>query len=467
MHSHVLIVDDEQIIRESSRAVLEKERYIVDTVATGEEMLRSVTQCSYDLILLDLVLHDMQGIDILKKVKQLDPEQLIVIMTGYPSIETAVEAMKLGAADYIAKPFSPDELRILVKRTLEKKKLKDENELLRRQLDNRCNHELVTGPSKSIRAVMSIIERVAPTDCTVLITGESGTGKELFAREIHRLSMRRNREFVPVDCSALVESLMESELFGHVKGSFTGAIETKHGFFDLANGGTFFFDEISNLSLNIQAKLLRVLQEREIKRVGGLQRIKVDVRIIAATNQDLRDAVNKKLFREDLYYRLSVVPISLPPLRERIEDVPVLVKHFIKKYNRRRKDVITGIETTALEVLQNYNWPGNIRELENTIERAMILEEGPCITCESLPGHVRTNEDAFAPQTVVTGYTLKEMEKRYIKKVLEQHHWNKHRTAQILGIDRKTLYQKIQKYNLTPDSYNGHDMSRCTKHKVH
>jgi DNA-binding NtrC family response regulator len=451
MYSRVLVVDDEQIIRDSSRAVLEKERYIVDTVATGEELLRNITTYYYDVILLDLILHDMQGIDILKEVKQLNPEQLIVIMTGYPSIETAVEAMKLGAADYIAKPFSPEELRLLVKRTLEKKKLKNENELLRRQLESRCNHELVTGPSKSIRAVMSIIERVAPTDCTVLITGESGTGKELFAREIHRRSMRHNREFVPVDCSALVESLMESELFGHVKGSFTGAIETKHGFFDLANGGTFFFDEISNLSLNIQAKLLRVLQEREIKRVGGLQRIKVDVRVIAATNQDLREAVNRKLFREDLYYRLSVVPISLPPLRERIEDIPLLVQHFIKKYNRRRREVITGIETGALDVLQKYPWPGNIRELENTIERAMVLEEGPRITCESLPWHVRTNEEAFLNQIIATGCKLRDMEKKYIKKVLEQHCWNKNQAAQILGIDRKTLYQKIARYNLAPD----------------
>ncbi len=451
MISRILVVDDEQIIRDSSRVVLEKDHYSVDTVATGEEMLRRVTEHYYDLILLDLVLKDAQGIDILRKAKELNPEQLIVIMTGYPSIDTAVEAMKRGAADYIAKPFGPDELRLLVKRTLEKKKLKNENEFLRRQLEGRCNHELVSGPSKSIREVMNIVERVAPTDCTVLITGESGTGKELFAREIHRRSMRHNREFVPVDCSALVESLMESELFGHVKGSFTGAIETKHGFFDLANGGTFFFDEISNLSLNIQAKLLRVLQEREIKRVGGLQRIKVDVRVIAATNQDLRVAVNRKLFREDLYYRLSVVPITLPPLRERTEDIPLLVQHFITKYNRRRRKAITGIETAALEVLQKYAWPGNIRELENTIERAMILEEGSCITCDSLPGHVRTNEEAFLGKAASAGCKLWEMEKKYIKKILEQNCWNKNRTAHILGIDRKTLYQKIQRYSLVPD----------------
>lgn len=451
MHSRVLIVDDEKIIRDSSRAVLEKDQYSVDTVATGEEMLCRVRENCYDLILLDLFLKDTHGMDVLKQVKNLNPEQLIVIMTGYPSIDTAVEAMKLGAADYIAKPFGPEELRHLITRTLEKKKLKDENEFLRRQLEWHFNHELVIGPSKSIREVMSIVERVAPTDCTVLITGESGTGKELFAREIHRRSMRHDREFVPVDCSALVESLMESELFGHVKGSFTGAIETKHGFFDLANGGTFFFDEISNLSLNIQSKLLRVLQEREIKRVGGLQRIKVDVRVIAATNQDLHEAVNRKLFREDLYYRLSVVPILLPPLRERIEDIPLLVRYFIKKYNRRRREAITGIETKALDVLQKYSWPGNIRELENAIERAMVLEEGPLITCESLPWHVRTNEGAFLEHIIATGCSLKEMEKKYIKKVLEQNYWNKNRVAHILGIDRKTLYQKIARYNLAPD----------------
>jgi DNA-binding NtrC family response regulator len=451
MNYRVLIVDDEEAIRDSCRMVLEKENYSVDTAEGGRHVLPLLKAHYYDVILLDLILPDVQGIEVLKQLREVNAEQLVVIMTGYPTIETAVEAIKLGAYDYISKPFGPDELRLLIKRALEKTKLIHENEYLKRQLENRHEQELIIGPSKSIRAVMSVIERVAPTDSTVLISGESGTGKELFAREIHRRSMRRDRAFVPVDCSALVESLMESELFGHVKGSFTGAIETKHGFFDLANGGTFFFDEIGNLSLNLQSKLLRVIQEREIKRVGGLQRIKVDVRIIAATNQDLREAVNKKQFREDLYYRLSVVPIFLPHLRERTEDIPFLVQHFIKKYSRRRREFITGIESSALEALLNYQWPGNIRELENAIERAMVLEEGVRITLESLPWHVRTNEEAFMDETAATRCTLRDVEKEYIKKVLEQNQWNKHQVAHILGIDRKTLYKKIEKYNLTPD----------------
>jgi DNA-binding NtrC family response regulator len=356
--------------------------------------------------------------------------------------------MKRGAFDYVTKPFTPEEVRVITRKALESRRLLFENMALRRGLEAKTEFELVVGKSRAISQVLDVVRRVSPTESTILITGESGTGKELIAREIHCHSLRRNAPFVVVDCGALVETLFESELFGHVKGSFTGAHETKHGRFEVAEGGTIFFDEISNIGLNIQAKLLRTIQEREINRIGSSKAIKVDVRILAATNEDLADAIKKGKFREDLFYRLSVVPIHLPPLRERKEDIPLLVDHFLQKYNKRSKKNITGVSSRALKALKEYDWPGNIRELENTVERAVVLSQGDGIELEDLMYHGIGGGATALGSLSGNSKTLEDMEKEYIKAVLQAQAGNKTRAAEILGIDRKTLWAKIKKYKI-------------------
>lgn len=445
----ILIVDDEKIIRDSFSRVLAKEGYTVEAVESGRLALEKVAEELFDIILLDLKMPGLDGLETLRELKSRDPDLVCIMITGYPTIESAVKAVKSGAYDYLTKPCDPEELRIVVARAVERRQLYFENEQLRRRLDAFLLAEPLIGESKAMQRVMEIIRKVAPTDSTVLITGESGTGKELVAQAIHQLSPRRGKEFVPVDCNSLVDTLLESELFGHVKGSFTGAIKNKHGLLELANGGTFFFDEIGNLSWNTQSKLLRVIQEREFKPVGSNLRIRVDVRIIAATNQNLREAIAQKTFREDLFYRLSVVPIHLPPLRERKEDIPLLINHFIKRFNRRRKKAITGVNPAALEILMKHNWPGNVRELENTIERAMILEEEKEITPQSLTGLFSPppwEKNSLSPPKSLA--SLQEVEKEHIALVLKQTGGHKAAAARILGIDRKTLYQKVQKYQL-------------------
>ncbi len=443
-----LIVDDEKVIRESFSRVLLKEGYTVEAMESGRLALEKAAAEPFDVVLLDLKMPGLDGIETLRELKELDPEVVSIMITGYPTIESAVQVVKLGAYDYLTKPCSPDELRIVVARAAERRRLSFENEQFRRRLETSTISEPIIGESRAMRLIMGIIRKVAPTESTVLITGESGTGKELAARAIHELSSKEVKEFVAVDCNTLVESLLESELFGHVKGSFTGAVSTKHGLFELANGGTFFFDEVGNLTLNTQSKLLRVIQEREIKPVGGNQRIKVDVRIIAATNQNLMEGIAQKTFREDLFYRLSVVPVHLPPLRERKEDLPLLVQHFILRHNRKRKKPIKGITPAAMELLRKYDWPGNVRELENTIERAMILEQGEMITPKGLPGLSPLGLIEKATATSKKLISLNELEKEHIEFVLKQTSGHKSQAAKILGIDRKTLYQKIQKYHL-------------------
>ena len=444
---NVLVVDDEKIMQESCCRVLEKEGYTVSSADSGEAALEQCDRKSFDLVLLDLKMPGIGGIEALKRLKEMDPEVTILIMTGYPSIETAVRAIKLGAYDYITKPFTPDTLRYSVSRVLERKTLIVENQHLRQQLRSKNETDAIIGESQTMRSIYELVRRTAPTDSTVLITGESGTGKELVARAIHNYSLREEREFVTVDCSSLVETLLESELFGHVKGSFTGAIQAKYGSFELANGGTFFFDEVGNLSLDIQAKLLRVIQEKEIKPVGSEKTIRVDVRILAATNQDLKQAIAKRTFREDLYYRLNVVPIHIPPLRERKEDIPLLVKHFLKKYNKKREIPVVRVEPETLKLLMNYGWPGNVRELENAIERALILEDGDTLLPKSFSWFV---EGKRPEKTGVDDkiYNLSELEKQHIKRVLDETRGHRSQTASLLGIDRKTLYQKIKKYGL-------------------
>jgi len=441
----ILVVDDETTIRTGIAQVLERQDLEVATAADGREALEILAGRPVGIVLLDIKLPDMDGVDLLKIIRREYPETEVVMITGYPAIQGAVECIKQGALDYLVKPFRVDELEILVEkaRSLLKQKrgpgLPEEN---REQ-----GIDFIVGRSPAMQRVFAKIRRAAPSDSTVLLIGESGTGKELAARAIHNLSPRRDREFVPVDCSALVETLLESELFGHVKGSFTGAHQTKHGLFELANHGTFFFDEITNLSLNIQAKLLRVIQEREFMQVGSQKRIKLDIRIIASSNRDLQEAIKAGAFRQDLFYRLSVVPIPLPPLRERAGDIPLLVEHFLQKYRQRGDREITGISSQAMKMLGAYAWPGNVRELEHTIERIIILEDGDIIQPEHLPSFISQRQSEL--QVFSDGeYTLEELEKRYIQLILRRTKGRRQEAARILGINRKTLGHKIDKYNL-------------------
>jgi DNA-binding NtrC family response regulator len=446
--ARILVIDDEESIRDSMSQVLRKEGCSVQTAASGQEGWRFFGAETFQIVFVDLKLPGMSGLDILSRIKEADPQIPVIIITGYASIESAVEAMKRGAFDYMTKPFTPEEVRVVARKALDSRRLLLENISLRRELEAKTEFELVVGKGPAISRVLDIVRRVSPTESTILITGESGTGKELIAREIHRHSLRRNSPFVVVDCGALVETLFESELFGHVKGSFTGAHETKHGRFEVAEGGTIFFDEISNIGLNIQAKLLRAIQEREVNRIGSSKPIKIDVRILAATNEDLADAVRKGKFREDLFYRLSVVPLHLPALRERKDDIPLLVDHFLQKFNKRAKKNITGISSRALKALGEYDWPGNIRELENTIERAVVLARSDGIDLEDLMYHGISG--GTTPLSSLSGklQSLEDFEKEYIQMVLKAHQGNRTRTAEVLGIDRKTLWAKIKKYKI-------------------
>ena len=444
----ILIIDDEESIRDSVSQVLEKEGYGVRSVVSGQEGLSLFGKEAFQVVYLDLKLPGINGLDVLSRLKKISLETPVIIITGYASIESAVEAMKRGAFDYLTKPFTPEEVRVTTRKALESRRLFLENISLRGELEAKAEFDLVVGKSRAMAEVMDIVRRVSPAESTVLITGESGTGKELIAREIHRHSLRRHAPFVVVDCGALVETLFESELFGHVKGSFTGAHETKHGRFEVAEGGTIFFDEIGNIGPNIQAKLLRVVQEREVNRIGSSKAIKVDVRILAATNENLADGVRKGSFREDLFYRLSVVPIHLPPLRERKEDIPLLVGNFLQKYNKKAKKSISSVSPRALRALKEHDWPGNIRELENTIERAVVLSQGDGIGLEDLMYHGISSASSALGLPGGRFKTLEDLEKDHIKAVLRGQYGNKTRAADILGIDRKTLWAKIKKFKL-------------------
>jgi DNA-binding NtrC family response regulator len=444
----ILIIDDDEAMRDSMRQVLKKEGYQIREAKDGQEGLALFQKEHFHIVFLDLKLPGLSGIHVLRQMKYASPETPVVMITGFGTIESAVEAIKTGAFDYIAKPFTPEELRLIARKALDSRKMTLENLYLHSELKAKSEFDMVIGKSRAMQKVLDVISRVSPTETTVLITGESGTGKELIAREIHSHSLRHDAPFVVVDCGALVETLFESELFGHVKGSFTGAHETKHGRFEVADGGTIFFDEIGNISLNIQAKLLRVIQEREVTRIGSSRPIKVDIRILAATNKNLAITVAKGTFREDLFYRLSVVPVHLPPLRERKEDIPLLVEHFLQKYNKKAKKNITDISPQAMKALADYDWPGNIRELENTIERAVVLSKGNGIDIEDIMYHGISAASSLFSFADGKFKPLEDVEKEYIKAVLRDHHGNRSRAAKTLGIDRKTLWAKIKKYNL-------------------
>ena len=445
--ANILVIDDEESMRDSCQQTLSRDGNRVEVAEDGSRGLAMLERESFDLVILDLKMPGLSGMEVLKKIRERDPEAMVIVITGYATVESAVEAMKRGAYDFIPKPFTPGSLRVIVRRALDRRELALENVLLRGELKASFGPEVIIGQSESMKKVEELVRKVGPTDTTVLISGESGTGKELVARAIHRHSSRRDKPFVVVDCGSLVENLFESELFGHVKGSFTGATATKYGRFELANGGTLFFDEIGNISINIQTKLLRVLQEREVTKVGSSQVIKVDVRIVAATNKDLQKAVKAGTFREDLFYRLSVVPITLPPLREKRDDIPLLANHFLEKYNKKRRKNIRAISDQAMKALVEYNWPGNVRELENAIERAVVLAENDVVKPSDLLYYGLTVE---TPSTSDAGgaQRLIDLEREHIAKTLKMFNGHRGKAAKSLGIDRKTLRVKLKRYGI-------------------
>ncbi len=442
--ARILIVDDELIIRESLQAWLERDNHQVQAVASGEEALEIIPKQRFDLVFLDIKLEGMSGLEALKQIKDLDPDISVVMITAYGSISTAVEAMKDGAQDYLLKPFEPDELGVLIERVMEGKAKARENLYLQEEKKERTRFESLIGQSAAMHEVFDFIQKIAPVDTTVLITGETGTGKELAARAIHTHSKRCSGPFVAVNCGALPEHLMESELFGHQKGAFTDAKSTRKGRLELVYGGTLFLDEIGEISSRMQIDLLRVLEEKVFYRVGGTQPIEADFRVIAATNKDLEQAVQEDNFREDLYYRLKVVTLEMPPLRNRKEDIPLLAEHFRKRFVQETNKEVDYISRQALDEMMLYDWPGNVRELENAIERAVVVGQDRYIQPEDLP-IFRAQEKSASCES------LQELEKEHIKATLEKQGWNISKSAKILGIDRSTLYQKIKRYKLSPN----------------
>lgn len=458
--NRILIVDDEEIVRRSISACLEQAGRDVVAVEDGHTALEKIKEEEWDLALVDLKMPGIDGIEVLKTVGKLKPRIPVIIITAYATVENAVEAMKAGAFDYIVKPFTPDELRIRVSKALEKKRLVAENVLLKQELGERYQFANIIGKSAAMQEVFKLIEKVAPTDSTILIRGDSGTGKELIARAIHHHSLRKERKFIAVDCGALPETLLESELFGHVKGSFTGATMTKRGLLEVADGGTFFLDEIGDLSMGIQAKLLRFLQEKEFRPVGGVKNITVDVRLIAATNKDLEKMIQEQQFREDLYYRLNIVPIGLPSLSERKEDIPLLIQHFFTKYNKKRKKNIERVAPAAMRYLVDYEWPGNVRELENIVERVAIMSEDRVIDVKHLPTDMqgakvvsdisvpKTNDELKKAKKQVRTEAVAEIERAFIISALKRNDWNVSRAAQDVGMKRQNLQALVRKYKI-------------------
>ncbi len=456
----ILVVDDEMIVCESCKRILEEEGYEVETALSGKEAFDKMKVSPFDIVITDLKMPGIDGMEVLRTFRKEYPDLIIIMITGFSTVETAVEAMKLGAFDYIPKPFTPDEVSIVVKKAIEKKSLMAENIYLRQELQEKYGFHNIVGKSKKMQEIYRVIAKVATTDSTVLIYGQSGTGKELIARAIHFNSPRREKQFVPVDCAVLSENLLESELFGHVRGSFTGAVTTKPGLFEVADGGTVFLDEVGNISLSIQAKLLRVLQEREFTPVGGTKAKKVDIRLIAATNKDLEKMIKEETFREDLYYRLNIVPIYLPALRERQEDIPLLAVHFLKKYAEEMGKAIKGFTPEAMEKLMRYSWQGNVRELENVIERTVVMIDDEMVRVEHLILPGQQEKEILENQIPMTSDELKEIKKQvrekaveeieraFVLNALERHQWNVTKAAEEVGMLRPNFQALMRKYNL-------------------
>ncbi|HWR34417.1 MAG TPA: sigma-54 dependent transcriptional regulator [Clostridia bacterium] len=437
---NLLIVDDELSVRDSLGKWFQEEGYNVGTAENASDALLRLAERRWDLALLDIKMRGTDGIELQRRIHELDPELVVIMMTGYASVETAVAALKNGAYDYVTKPLDPDELAHLINKALSHRQTQQENVRLREQVAETQRPSEIIGQSAAMQRVFEAIETVGPTDATVLITGESGTGKELVARAVHYASIRRFHPLVVIHCGALTETLLESELFGHEKGAFTGAQYRKKGKFEIAEGGTVFLDEIGDISLKTQTDLLRVLQEREIVRVGGNQQIKVDFRCVAATNKNLEELIERGSFRPDLFYRLNVFHIELPPLRERKEDIPLLVNHFVQKFSKEMNKKITRVAPTAMYQLQQHPWPGNVRELENAVERAMVVAQEPELREQDFT--LKAKASAAIPE----GKTLEDVERAHILRVLEECGGNQTRAAEVLSIDRVTLHHKLKKY---------------------
>jgi DNA-binding NtrC family response regulator len=454
------IIDDEPIIHEVLGDLLTSEGYDVERSSNGEEALQKHAHQTFDLVLLDLLMPGLDGMTVLKRLKEIDPSSVVSIITAYASVKSAIEAMKFGAFDYIQKPFKHDELLLMVKRAINHKKLKEENIRLKEQLQQKFSFENIIGKSKVMQDVFEFIKASAPARSTILVQGESGTGKELVARAIHLNSDRKQGQFIIVNSGSLPPDLLESHLFGHVRGAFTGAVSQKKGLFEAADKGTLFLDEISSLNLETQAKLLRVMQEREFMHLGGTTTIRVDVRIITATNMDLEILISQGRFREDLFYRLNVIKIELPPLRERKEDIPLLAKHFLRVYSKENNKEIEGLTEDALRILEEYNWPGNIRELENLIERAVVLTKEKVITRENLPPFIltphvnRTEVSPLSGRSLNLKEELQNFQKKTIVEALNKTNGIQKKAAALLGVKPTTLNEMIKRLKINTDNFS-------------
>jgi DNA-binding NtrC family response regulator len=457
--ARILVVDDEEIVIRSCQRILGGGNYTVDAARDGAEALRMVEEAPYDVVVLDIMMPRVDGLEVLQRVKEAHPDVEVVMVTGLSQIETAVRSMKLGAFDYLPKPFEPDELRLVVERALERRRLLQENLNLRSEISSKYRFENIIGSSPRMQEMFRLIARCAPTSSTVLLTGESGTGKELVARAIHYNSLRKDRPFVTVDCTSLSENLLESELFGHVKGAFTGAVVNKRGLFEVANGGTLFLDEVANISLSIQAKLLRVIQEREFKAVGDTRTQSTDIRLIAATNKDLRAMVEAGSFRDDLYYRINIFPIEIPPLRERREDIAALAFHFLRAFSAELGKEVNEISDGAMNLLLNHNWPGNVRELENTVHRAVILATDRVIRKAHLvtllagsaagdPEVPRTGDELKRSKKAAREKSVEGIEKAFVLQALRRNAWNVTRSAEETGMQRANFQALMKKHGI-------------------
>lgn len=445
MSKTILIVEDEETLRESIKRIFLKEGYLVDSAGSAEKALELAEDNIYDIIITDIILPGMDGLEMLERVKEINPEQIFIVITAYASIDTAVKALRLGAYDYIMKPIIHEEIKQVVRNAMTEKALKTENRLLKQELSRTYDFSRVIGESKQIKSVLEEIKKVADSKSNILILGETGTGKELFARVIHHNSSRADMPFVPINCSAIPENLLESELFGHIKGAFTGAVSNKKGLIEEADGGTVFLDEIGDLPPAFQVKLLRVLEDQMIRPVGSTKFREVDIRFITATNKNLSEAVREGHFREDLYYRINVITLEIPPLRERKEDIPLLIEYYLNKYTKdfgKEEKVITP---DALSLLIGYRWPGNIRELQNVLERAVLISDGKYIKPEHFPENIRMGE-TFIEDSLKKGLSIEEYTRAFILKY--QHIYSEQELADRLGITRKTLWEKRKKLGI-------------------
>lgn len=448
---NILVIEDEQSMREVLKILLEEEAYEVTTAASGQEGIEQVRSNLYDLVITDIKMPGADGFEVLRQVKGVSPDTVVIMVTAFGTTESAIEAMKIGAYDYIHKPFKIDEIRLIVKKALEKKKLREELSLLREKFQASYRLENIIGKSSKMQELFKLIPKVANSSSTVLITGESGTGKELVAAALHNLSPRKNKSFVTINCATFPEGLLESEMFGHVKGAFTGAFQNKTGLFEMADNGTFFLDEIGEMPASLQSKLLRVLENGTFRRVGGTSDITVDVRIVSATNKNIVEAVAAGEFREDLYYRLNVVPVILPPLRERKEDIPLLIENFLAKYSRNT----VRVSPEALSLLINYQWKGNVRELENIVERVVLLCDKELIMPEDLPDEVSRRRDNTAclpgigEGTIDLENILENIEKDYLCKALEKTNGMKTEAAALLGLSFRSFRHRLHKYGIS------------------